>query len=213
MARTSEKSMTTTRKQSMQLALQKVRAGAVRHVPILSWARSYPAAWLRPDLISAATGWGLMVPVAIAYAGIGGRAGPGWAVHRFRGPSGLRDLRVRAAISRSRPARPWRSCPLRWWRRWLPEMPPRPMGLTAALALIVGIYLVVGRHPEARVHLRFPGQVSHHRVRIRIGAQHHRGPVAQGAGGASEAAATSSNRLATCCSACPRRTPSRPPSA
>ncbi len=64
--------MTTTKKQSMQLALQKVRAGAVRHVPILSWARSYPAAWLRPDLISAATGWGLMVPVAIAYAEMAG---------------------------------------------------------------------------------------------------------------------------------------------
>jgi hypothetical protein len=72
MARTPENPMTTTRKQSMQLALQKVRAGAVRHVPILSWARSYPAAWLRPDLISAATGWGLMVPVAIAYAELAG---------------------------------------------------------------------------------------------------------------------------------------------
>jgi RecA/RadA recombinase len=40
---------TAVRKQALQLAAQKIRAGATRHVPILSWARSYPAAWLRTE--------------------------------------------------------------------------------------------------------------------------------------------------------------------
>ncbi len=134
--------MTSTKKRSMQLALQKVRAGAVRHVPILSWARSYPAAWLRPDLISAATGWGLMVPVAIAYAGMAGVPAEVGLYTAFAGLLGYaifatsRHLKVTTsstmAIMSAAVVAP------------LAAGDPTAYGaMTAALALIVGIYLLV----------------------------------------------------------------------
>ena len=43
-----------------------------RYVPITRWLRGYPRDWLRPDLTAAITSWGVMVPVALAYAGLAG---------------------------------------------------------------------------------------------------------------------------------------------
>ena len=43
-----------------------------RYVPITRWLRAYPREWLRPDLTAAITSWGVMVPVALAYAGLAG---------------------------------------------------------------------------------------------------------------------------------------------
>jgi SulP family sulfate permease len=40
-----------------------------RYVPITRWLPAYPREWLRPDLVAAVTSWGVMVPVALAYAG------------------------------------------------------------------------------------------------------------------------------------------------
>jgi high affinity sulfate transporter 1 len=50
------------------------RAPAVlRHyVPILGWLPAYPRDALRPDLVAGLTSWGVMVPVALAYAGLAG---------------------------------------------------------------------------------------------------------------------------------------------
>jgi high affinity sulfate transporter 1 len=45
---------------------------AARYLPISHWLPAYPKAWLRPDLIAAVTSWGVMVPVALAYAGLAG---------------------------------------------------------------------------------------------------------------------------------------------
>jgi high affinity sulfate transporter 1 len=45
---------------------------AARYVPISRWLPAYPKAWLRPDLVAAITSWGVMVPVALAYAGLAG---------------------------------------------------------------------------------------------------------------------------------------------
>ena len=45
---------------------------AARYVPISQWLPAYPKAWLRPDLTAAVTSWGVMVPVALAYAGLAG---------------------------------------------------------------------------------------------------------------------------------------------
>jgi sulfate permease, SulP family len=42
------------------------------YIPILSWLPSYPAAWLAADVIAGLTLWGLVVPEAMAYAGIAG---------------------------------------------------------------------------------------------------------------------------------------------
>jgi SulP family sulfate permease len=49
-----------------------VSALVARHVPITGWLRTYPREWLRPDLISGLTSWGVMVPVALAYAALAG---------------------------------------------------------------------------------------------------------------------------------------------
>ena len=134
--------MTTTQKQSMQLALQKVRAGAVRHVPILSWARSYPAAWLRPDLISAATGWGLMVPVAIAYAELAGVPAQVGLYTAFAGLLGY------AIFGTSRHLKVTTSSTMAIMSAAV--VAPMAAGdattaivLSASLALVVGIYLLV----------------------------------------------------------------------
>jgi high affinity sulfate transporter 1 len=43
-----------------------------RYVPITRWLPAYPRDWLRPDLVAAITSWGVMVPVALAYAGLAG---------------------------------------------------------------------------------------------------------------------------------------------
>ena len=45
---------------------------AARYVPITRWLPAYPREWLRPDLMAAVTSWGVMVPVALAYAGLAG---------------------------------------------------------------------------------------------------------------------------------------------
>ena len=48
-------------------------ASAIRSfVPILEWLPKYKKAWLRWDLIAALTVWALLVPEAMAYAGIAG---------------------------------------------------------------------------------------------------------------------------------------------
>jgi len=41
-------------------------------IPILSWLPAYETTWLRGDLIAALTVWALLVPEAMAYAGIAG---------------------------------------------------------------------------------------------------------------------------------------------
>jgi MFS superfamily sulfate permease-like transporter len=42
------------------------------YVPISRWLPTYPREWLRPDVTAAVTSWGVMVPVALAYAGLAG---------------------------------------------------------------------------------------------------------------------------------------------
>lgn len=41
-------------------------------VPILAWLPAYQKQWLRGDVIAALTLWALLVPEAMAYAGIAG---------------------------------------------------------------------------------------------------------------------------------------------
>jgi high affinity sulfate transporter 1 len=54
---------TQTTKPSKQLA---------RYIPILTWLPRYDRGWLRADMIAGLTLWGLVVPEAMAYAGIAG---------------------------------------------------------------------------------------------------------------------------------------------
>ena len=41
-------------------------------VPIVGWLRSYPKAWLRPDVIAGLTAAAVVIPKAMAYATIAG---------------------------------------------------------------------------------------------------------------------------------------------
>ena len=43
-----------------------------RYLPILRWLPKYKPSWLRYDLISGLTIWAVLVPQAMAYAGIAG---------------------------------------------------------------------------------------------------------------------------------------------
>ena len=48
------------------------QARLARFIPILSWLPHYDRAWLTVDVIAGLTLWGLVVPEAMAYAGIAG---------------------------------------------------------------------------------------------------------------------------------------------
>src|SRR3954471_24304223 len=47
-------------------------ASVARYIPIVRWLPAYDRADLRFDLVAAIVGWGVMVPVAMAYAGLAG---------------------------------------------------------------------------------------------------------------------------------------------
>ena len=54
-------------------SLSQLAAAAVaRYVPISRWLPRYQREWLRFDLVAGLTSWGVMVPVALAYAGLAG---------------------------------------------------------------------------------------------------------------------------------------------
>ena len=50
----------------------KPQARLVRYIPILAWLPRYDRGWLRADVVAGVTLWGLVVPEAMAYAGIAG---------------------------------------------------------------------------------------------------------------------------------------------
>ena len=56
----------------MQLNREKLRRQLNRYVPITAWLPAYPRDFLRSDIISGVTVWGVMVPVAMAYAEMAG---------------------------------------------------------------------------------------------------------------------------------------------
>ena len=62
--------MSTTTHSSDQVSLHLGRLR--RYIPILSWLPRYERAWLAVDIIAGLTLWGLVVPEAMAYAGIAG---------------------------------------------------------------------------------------------------------------------------------------------
>ncbi len=54
------------------LTRQKTKRTLKSSLPFLSWLPSYKTSWLQPDTIAALTVWALLVPEAMAYAGIAG---------------------------------------------------------------------------------------------------------------------------------------------
>ena len=53
---------------------EKLRSQINRYAPITAWLPAYPRELLRADIISGVTAWGVMVPVAMAYAQMAGLA-------------------------------------------------------------------------------------------------------------------------------------------
>jgi high affinity sulfate transporter 1 len=112
--------------------------------PILSWLPKYNKSWLRPDTIAALTVWALLVPEAMAYAGIAGMppeyglyAAPlallGYAIfgtsrHMNVGPSS-----TVAALSFSTIAGLGIASGSEEW-----------LAMTAALAILTGLFLLIG---------------------------------------------------------------------
>ena len=43
-----------------------------RYLPILQWLPQYQRSWLRADLIDGSTVWTVLIPIALAFAGIVG---------------------------------------------------------------------------------------------------------------------------------------------
>ena len=56
-------------------------SGLKRFIPILAWLPEYDRSSLALDVIAGLTLWGLVVPEAMAYAGIAGHAAAGRALH------------------------------------------------------------------------------------------------------------------------------------
>lgn len=56
----------------MAINTQNLRQQISRYTPITAWLPAYPREFLRSDLISGITVWGVMVPVAMAYAQMAG---------------------------------------------------------------------------------------------------------------------------------------------
>ncbi len=111
------------------------------YLPITAWARTYPREWLRPDLLAAVTSWVVMVPVALAYAGLAGvppevgltTAFAAMAVYALFGTS--RHLKVTASSTMAIMS-----------AAVVVDLaagdPAQFLVLTAALAMIVGVLLV-----------------------------------------------------------------------
>ena len=78
---------------------------AARYVPISRWLPGYPKAWFRPDLTAAVTSWGVMVPVALAYAGLAGVPPELGLVTAFTAMAAANQRARRAGCSRSRTTR------------------------------------------------------------------------------------------------------------
>ena len=126
------------------LTRQKSKRTLKSFFPILSWLPKYNKSWLQPDSIAALTVWALLVPEAMAYAGIAGMppeyglyAAPlallGYAIfgtsrHLNVGPSS-----TVAALSFSTIAGLGVAIGSEEW-----------IALTAALAILTGLFLVIG---------------------------------------------------------------------
>ena len=126
------------------LTRQKSKRTLKSFFPILSWLPKYNKSWLQPDTIAALTVWALLVPEAMAYAGIAGMppeyglyAAPlallGYAIfgtsrHLNVGPSS-----TVAALSFSTIAGLGVAIGSEEW-----------IALTAALAILTGVFLVIG---------------------------------------------------------------------
>jgi sulfate permease, SulP family len=125
----------------MSINIQKLGQQLSRYVPIAAWLPAYPRDLLRSDLISGVTVWGVMVPVAMAYAQMAGvppeaglyAAFAALLAYAIFGTS--RHLKVTASSTMA-------AMSAAVIAAMAAGDPARYLALTAALALTVGVLLV-----------------------------------------------------------------------
>jgi high affinity sulfate transporter 1 len=135
--------VTTGGRPDLATALGVLRRLARTYVPIVRWLPDYPAAWRRRDALAGIASWGVMVPVAMAYAGLAGvppevgltTAFAALALYAVLGTS--RHLKVTTsstmAVMSAAVVAPLAAGDA-----------TRYLGLSAGLALVVGVILVAG---------------------------------------------------------------------
>jgi SulP family sulfate permease len=126
----------------MQLNREKLRRQLNRYVPITAWLPTYPRDSLRSDIISGVTVWGVMVPVAMAYAEMAGLPPEAGLYTAFAALLGY------AIFGTSRQLKVTTSSTMAVMSAAVVVAmtagdPARFAALTAALALIVGVILLL----------------------------------------------------------------------
>ena len=120
-----------------------VRRVLAHYVPITVWLPGYDKAFLRPDLIAGIVGWGVMVPVSMAYAGLAGLAPEAGLVTAFAA------MAAYAVLGTSRHLKVTASSAIALMSAAVVTTVPAArdpavfVSLSAALALMVGGILVI----------------------------------------------------------------------
>ena len=152
-----------------------LRHAVARYVPIVTWLPAYDRADLRFDAIAGIVSWGVMVPVAMAYAGLAGMPPETGLVTAFARDDRVRHLRHvtppqghrqlvggdHVGVGRGRDRRRQRERVRPAERGAGPDGRDHPPG---------------GRRRPARLPLAVPRGVGGHRLRDRAGGHHHRRP-------------------------------------
>jgi high affinity sulfate transporter 1 len=126
----------------MQLNREKLQQQLHRYVPITAWLPTYPREYLRSDIISGVTVWGVMVPVAMAYAEMAGLPPEAGLYTAFAALLGY------AIFGTSRQLKVTTSSTMAVMSAAVvvamaPRDPATYAALTAALALTVGVILLL----------------------------------------------------------------------
>ena len=126
----------------MQLNRETLRQQLNRYVPITAWLPAYPRDLLRSDIVSGVTVWGVMVPVAMAYAQMAGLP-PEYGLY-----TAFAALLGYAIFSTSRQLKVTTSSTMAVMSAAVVVAmaggdPARYAALTAALALTVGVILLL----------------------------------------------------------------------
>ena len=92
-----------------------------RYLPCLGWLPKYDRTWLSVDIVAGLTLWGLVVPQAMAYAGIAGLP-PQAGLYTLVASLLIYALMRPPATWWCRPLQLQQPCWLRWWRLpWSPR--------------------------------------------------------------------------------------------
>ena len=159
-------------------ARARIRQVVVHYVPIVTWLPAYPADWRRADLVAALTSWGVMVPVAMAYAALAGVPPEYGLITAFAA------LTAYAILGTSRHLKVTTSSTMAIMSASVVGPlaggdADRYLALTSGLALVVGAILLAAGIRSPRLHRRLPRQVRRHRVHLRPGDHDHHRPAAE----------------------------------